>query len=223
MTETGFRVAAQRFDEAIPVGAIREHPENYNEGDTGAISRSLDSHGFFGAVLVQQSTGLILVGNHRYREAVAKGALTLPGFMLDVSDDEAAEIMVADNWTTHQARFNEEKLLTLLTRARDSDRGLTGTAVSEDALTAMLRRRAAVTSGTEGDWEGMPEFDQPDGKPYYSIRVHVPDAESEARFWAALGIAERPRTTFIWWPHDDGRKGWDTSTMEVAAETPQGE
>lgn len=138
MTEPAFRLADQTYDPAIPVDSISEHPENYNEGDVGAISESLAEHGFYGAIGVQTSTRLILFGNHRHRTAVMQGARTLPGFWLDVDDDEARRIMAVDNRSAALARVDEGRLVALLAPLAQSSRGLAGTGYDGDDLDDMV-------------------------------------------------------------------------------------
>ena len=113
-TALGFRLAAQEYDPAIPVQSIQEHPANPNEGDTDLIAESLDEFGFVGGIIVQKSRGYILAGNHRYRESVAKGAPSLPGFWLDVDDETADRWLVTDNDTARAGRWQEARLLALL-------------------------------------------------------------------------------------------------------------
>jgi hypothetical protein len=135
-----FRLAAQEYDDAIPVGSLTEHPANPNVGDVGVISDSLDAHGFLGAVLVQRSTGRVLAGNHRLRTAVAKGATTLPGFWLDVDDDEAEEILAIDNESGRRGTYDEGKLIALLTRRSDSPRGLKPAGFTDARLADLLHK-----------------------------------------------------------------------------------
>ena len=101
----GFRLAPQEFDPAIPISEIREHPKNVNEGDVGAIDSSMRAHGMAGGILVQRSTGYIISGNHTYRTAVGQGAEALPGFWVDVDDDEAVRMML--DWN-HSGRLGRD-------------------------------------------------------------------------------------------------------------------
>lgn len=102
-----FRLGPQEFDPAIPVEAISEHPRNPNQGDVGAIHQSMAAHGFVGAILVQRSTGYVIDGNHTYRTAVGQGATHVPGFYVDVDDDEALGILMDKN---HTARLGADDL-----------------------------------------------------------------------------------------------------------------
>lgn len=161
MAET-FRLAPQEFDPAIPVAQIKEHPKNPNKGDTAAIGKSLAAHGYYGAILVQKSTGYALRGNHTYRQSVAAGALTLPGFWLDVDDAEAARIMLDDN---HAARLglDDDTLLAALLTELDEDGALPATYTVDD-LDDVLARAGQVDEAPGPDgahWaEGDDELEQ---------------------------------------------------------------
>ncbi len=118
----GFRLAPQEFDPQIPVEAIREHPRNVNEGDVGAIDSSMRRHGFAGGVLVQRSTGYIISGTPTYRTAVGQGAASIPGFWLDIDDDQALQMMLDWNNSARLGRDDPFKLGALLVEliGRDS-------------------------------------------------------------------------------------------------------
>lgn len=131
-----FRVVDQEFDPAIPVVAIREHPDNPNEGDVGVIAESLDELGFYGAIIVQRSTGHIVAGNHRYRVAVAAHASTVPGFLINVNDEDAAKIMAVDNGSTRRGAVNLAKLVALLSPLPS----LRGTSYKSSELDAIVAR-----------------------------------------------------------------------------------
>jgi hypothetical protein len=131
-----FRVVDQEFDPAIPVVTIREHPDNPNEGDTGVIAESLDENGFYGAIMVQKSTGHIVAGNHRYRVAVAARAATIPGFWLSITDAQAAKILAVDNRSSRLGADDAAKLVALLSPLPS----LAGTGYSARDLDAMVAR-----------------------------------------------------------------------------------
>src|SRR4051812_12296631 len=90
--ESGWDEGMDQSYELVDVDAIKEHPDNYNVGDEASIRESMDTNGWFGAVLVQRSTGYIIAHNHAYRVAKAKGALQVPVLWKDVDDVEALRI-----------------------------------------------------------------------------------------------------------------------------------
>lgn len=53
----------------VAVGDLEFHPRNPRRGSVGAIEASLERNGFYGAAVVQRSTGFVLVGNHQIGRA----------------------------------------------------------------------------------------------------------------------------------------------------------
>jgi hypothetical protein len=200
MTENAFRLAAQTYDEAIPLSDLTEHPDNPNQGDIGAIAESLDEHGFYGAVIAQRSTGRILAGNHRYRTAQLKGAPSVPGFWLDCDDDEASRILMVDNRTTHLATFDEAKLVELLTSVAGTPKGLAGTGYDGDDLDDLRQMLNPPDLGKLGGGGGPSEDDlwpvlkfkvPPDRRDrFYEITDDAADTTDAGRFLHLLGAAE---------------------------------
>lgn len=127
--------------EHVPTSALSEHPDNPRQGDVGAISESLEAHGFYGVIVAQRSTGRVLAGNHRLLAARALGLEEVPVAWLDVDDDEAARILLVDNRTNDLATYDSVALAALLTRlAGDGGPGLVGTGWDGDDLDGLLSR-----------------------------------------------------------------------------------
>ncbi len=102
--------------ELVPVGAIAAHPENPNSGDLDSIGESLDANGFFGACLVQRSTGLILAGTHRWLAAKAAGLASVPVIWADVDDEHALRILLADNGTSRNRKIAQDAVARIMKR-----------------------------------------------------------------------------------------------------------
>lgn len=122
----------------VPVSELSEHPENPNRGNVSAIRESITENGFFGAVLAQKSTGYILAGNHSFRAACQSGADKIPVIWVDVDEDRAKKIMLADNRMAEKAFRDEEQLAALLEDLNKRDRGLLGTGYDAGDLDALL-------------------------------------------------------------------------------------
>lgn len=171
---------AQTF-EAVPVDRLKPHPENARRGDLEAITTSISSNGFFGACVVQRSTGHILVGNHRWAAAQEAGESTVPVLWVDVDDDRARRIMLADNRTAELAFWDNGALLESLDRLAKSEGGLLGTGYSEaDHENLMLR------------------FGEPPTLDELNDKYGEPDAQS---LWPVLRISVPPEVMTRW-------KGW---------------
>lgn len=123
--------------EQVSLKELRPHPRNPRRGDIDVIARSIEVNGFYGAVVAQRSTGHILAGNHRYLAAQKEKAKEIPVIWLDVDDDEAHRIMLADNRTSDIGGYDEAALADLL-RDVNASLSLDGTGYAEADLDALL-------------------------------------------------------------------------------------
>lgn len=131
------KIAKQEYA-MVPISELKEHPANPRRGAKEPLAESIQTHGFYGAVVAQKSTGLILAGNHRYREAVEQGITKIPCFFLDCSDAQAKRILLADNRTSDLGAYDDEALATLLQSLSIEAEGLTGTGYQEEDLNQLL-------------------------------------------------------------------------------------
>ncbi|MBX9367093.1 ParB/RepB/Spo0J family partition protein, partial [Streptomyces sp. WAC04114] len=146
----------------VPVGDLEPHPDNPHRGDVDVIAKSIGKNGFYGTVMVQQSRMRIIAGEHRWRGAKAQGLEQVPALVIDVDDDTATRIMLADNRTAEFGGYDDQVLTELLRGIDDLD----GTGWSDDDLNDLLadldsgieivtdspadRRPAAADAGEEG-------------------------------------------------------------------------
>jgi len=124
--------------EVVPIDALKPHPRNPREGDIGAIHTSIDNNGFYGRVIAQKSTGFILAGNHRWQAMTQAGATEIPVEWIDVDDDHALRILLADNRTNDLASYNDNELADLLEQLRVDTGTLAGTGYDGDDLDELL-------------------------------------------------------------------------------------
>jgi 16S rRNA G966 N2-methylase RsmD len=141
--------------ELVPIDSVRPHEDNPNQGDIGAISESIDASGFFGHVLVQSNTGRILAGSHRHAAAKALGASEIPVTFVDVDDERARRIMLADNRTARLGADNPEKLAALLQELASTPEALAGTGYDGDALDELLADLGQMPQ-VQGDPDAVP-------------------------------------------------------------------
>lgn len=140
-------VLTERIDNVEPK-ALREHPRNPNRGDLDAIEDSVRHNGFYGALVAQRSTGYILSGNHRWKVAQRLGLATVPVIYIDVDDDRALRILLADNRTSELAHRDPTTLLELLDELDATKDGLAGLAYTLDDMEEL---RLSLTAGPPSD------------------------------------------------------------------------
>lgn len=121
-----------------PVTDLVLHPRNPRMGDVGAIVESIEANGFFGSLVAQVSTSYVLAGNHRLQGAIHCGLDKVPVHWIDVDDETALRILVADNRTSDLAMNDDDVLSDLLREVAVLEEGLTGTGYDGEDLDRLL-------------------------------------------------------------------------------------
>lgn len=127
-----------RDTEWVPARSIKPHPHNPNRGDVEAIRESIQAHGFYGHVVVQQETRRILVGEHRWRAALEEGADQVPVLWVNVDDQEAEKILLVDNRTAELAKRDKDALVDVLSALLEQDEGTVGTGYTQAEAEAIV-------------------------------------------------------------------------------------
>lgn len=150
--------------ELVPLGELKPHPNNPRKGSVSTIKTSIDSNGFYGAIVAQKGTNYILAGNHRYKAAREAGLSEVPVIWIEVDDLRAKKILLADNRANDLASYDSKELSNILAELSNLD-DLTGSLYSESDLDELIK-------GTF--------FDPPKGKddtekdPNYSRKIEAP-------------------------------------------------
>ena len=123
----------------IPVGDLALLPGNPRQGDIGAVSESMRVNGVYQPIIINRGTLTgrpfeVIAGNHRAQAAKQLGHDTIPAVILDVDDEQAARIALADNRTSDLATYDNDALVAMLENLPD----LTGTGYDGDDLDDLL-------------------------------------------------------------------------------------
>lgn len=119
---------------AVNIDLVHEHPKNVRQGDVGAISESLKSHGQYRPIVYQQSTGRILAGNHTWKAAKALGWKEIAATPIVCDDQQALRILLVDNRTNDLSTYDQTELVELLKELSASEMELLGTGYDGDDL-----------------------------------------------------------------------------------------
>ena len=120
--------------------------KNPRIGDTEAIALSLQTNGAYKPIVVNRGTYTnrpmeVLAGNHRLKAQkllVERGETqweTIETWMVDVDDEQATRIVLADNRTADLGTYNNDDLLELLGNLND---GIEGTGYDPGYIDALL-------------------------------------------------------------------------------------
>lgn len=138
----------------IPVDDLTPHPQNARQGDVGAISVSLEEHGQYKPIVVNERNMTILAGNHTWLAAKALGWKKIATVLVDVDDEQARRILLVDNRTNDLASYDDTGLAELLEELAATPSGLAGTGFDGDdldQLLADLNVPSAFDRGREGE------------------------------------------------------------------------
>lgn len=116
----------------VPLEQLVEHPDNPRVGDVEVIAEMIKSQGFWGHLIVHESTMQVLAGNHRLKALRELGKSTAPCCLVDCDADTAKRILLADNRTQDLADYDIDKVFELLSTVGVEDTGYT-----EDEFTFM--------------------------------------------------------------------------------------
>jgi len=146
---------------------IKQHPRNVRQGDVSKIRQSIRANGFITPLIIQESTGFIIKGNHSYQAGLEEGITKFPCVVVDVNDDTAYRFMLADNKASDHGRYDESSLASLLKELHEESGTLDGTGFSFKEMNSLLDRLEKVeidTSDIDADDEPAPPALLTDGK-----------------------------------------------------------
>ena len=189
------RVNVDNQTELVEVKELLAHPKNPRMGNTEAIASSIEDNGWWGTVVVQASTKHILAGNHRVMAAKQLGMKEVPVYWVDVDDDQALKILLADNRTTDLASYDDVVLAELLSNL-DGENPLAGTGYDPESVTELLGDVSLPDWLTETDDDLPPVEDEPSillaerfGAPPFSVLdTRQGYWRNRKQQWVALGI-----------------------------------
>lgn len=157
-------LVAQRYDEDADLTALVDHPENPRQGDKDAVSDSVTGNGFYGAILVQSSTGHILAGHTRRAVLLEQGTTRGPVLWVDCDNETARRILLADNRTAELAAWDEAGLLAVLQELEPDE--LPAVAFTVEDMEELQRRLDGdLGELSDDDEDGPREWWRPSG-PY---------------------------------------------------------
>lgn len=145
--------AAERLQVRVfPVEELSLFHRNPRRGDVRAIAESLATHGQYRPLVVNVGTHTgrafeILAGNHTYLAACSLGWATVQATTVDVADETAHRIVLADNRLADLGAYDDADLVAALEAAGD----LAGTGYERGDLDALLAELSEPVSLTDPD------------------------------------------------------------------------
>jgi len=191
------------FVRDFPVDQLVPYPGNVRLHDLESKLDSLDANGRYKPLVVQRSTKYVLTGNGTLDAAVNhRGCTTMPVLLIDVDDDHARRINLADNATADKGTYDFEALAAVL--AEYADEGdMMGTGYTMTDYEAILEQiggmgepppapalpappAAAPGSYGGGQEDRDNEREEDPGAPGPELVLHFPDEATLIEFGTLL-------------------------------------
>lgn len=180
--------------ETLPITELHLYDRNPRQGDVQAIKSSMLANGIFRPIVVNKGThtskpNQVLAGNHSLK-AMRELAADNPDdtrwsmvnvWMVDVDEEHAAKIVLADNRTADLGTYDDSALLELLDGLES---GLEGTGYSDEDTLKLLTSLSDDDSMSEFIEEtGMDRQAEylPEGQGY-SLNNAEPDSSADTEF-----------------------------------------
>lgn len=172
----------------IDVDTLIEFAGNPRKGNIKELKASLEANGQYKPIVVQKSTNQIIAGNHLWKAAKELGWTEIDAVIVDVNDEQAKKIVVADNRLADMGSYDEQALLDLLEKI-----DLTGTGYVEadvDDLLAMIEEQS------------MPEWKVANAQSVHENVQSRPTLDDRAAHYAErtirLLMCEYPNDQYVW-------------------------
>jgi hypothetical protein len=98
----------------VPIELLKLARRNPRKGAVAEVIESLREFGQHRPVVVQRSTGEVVVGNHLLKAALSLGWTHVDALIVNDDDDKAMRRALADNFTGDKATWDEEELALVL-------------------------------------------------------------------------------------------------------------
>lgn len=141
---------------------LHTYHANPRRGDVDAIAESLRKRGQYRPIVVNIGTHAshdfeILAGNHTYMAAKKLGWETIQATTVDVDDEQAAQIVLADNRLADLGGYDDQALADLLSSIDD----LEGTGWEQDDVDGLLDALSEEDDDSEVEEVDVPDDAEP--------------------------------------------------------------
>lgn len=154
MTDTAENIPTTLDRLTIPITQLTPRKGNPRRGNIDVIAESLQRNGQYRPIVVNKPTSEVLAGNHTLAAAKQLGWTRIAVTFVDVDDDQAARIVLADNRTADLGTYDDAALYRMLQALDD---GLEGTGYDAQYVNDLHLRLE--------DRASLPDFQPDDAEP----------------------------------------------------------
>ena len=136
------------YTDTIDISSITTFVKNPRVGDVDLIAESIEATGQYKPILVNKRTMQVLAGNHTYLAMRKLGRPEILVSFVDVDEETATRIVLADNKTAQAGGYDEEILAELLAGLPD----ISGTGYNKEEVDELI---AGLNDEAEANLDGF--------------------------------------------------------------------
>jgi hypothetical protein len=191
------RVERRPIEELLPYA---RNARQHNDAQVAQIAASIREWGWTIPVLVDES-GTLIAGHGRVLAARQLSIETIPTMIArGWTEAQIKAYRLADNKLSLNSEWDIGLLKVELGDLRELGVDLEVTGFRDFEFNSLL---ANGVDDPDGQWEGMPEYNQRDKAAFRSIVVHFKDQEAVDAFAALIEQTITEKTRFLWYPPAD--------------------
>ena len=189
--------------EKISIDALIPYARNsrtHSDAQVAQIAASIREFGFTNPVLIDKDGGII-AGHGRVMGARKLGLTEVPCIRLaHLTETQKRAYIIADNKLALNAGWDEEMLKLEISDLGDLGLDMSLIGFSPGELSTLFLEKQEGETDAEKEWEGMPEFDQPDKNSFRHIIVHFESNSDAEEFARLIGQTITDKTKSLWHP-----------------------
>lgn len=191
-----------------PIGDLIPYAMNsrtHSDAQVAQIAASIKEFGFTNPVLIDEEGGII-AGHGRVLAARKLSMDEVPTIALEgLTKTQRKAYVIADNKLALNAGWDEELLKLEIEELQNSDLDLALIGFADVEITNLFFEKLEGETNAFEEWEGMPEFDQPDATSFRQVIVHFDNNEDVAEFFNLIGQGHTDKTKSIWFPKKENK------------------
>lgn len=193
-----------RETEVVELSSLKRHPDNYKihpQSQIDHIKKSIQENGIYRNIVVANDY-TILAGHGVCQALEQLGETKVPVIKTPFypTSAKAKKIMIGDNEIGGLAELDNELLLQSLQEI-SLEEDLMGTGFDDEMMTTLLLEIGEEEKvNHDEEWEGMPEFDQPDKTSFRHVIVHLENEKDAEDFFKRIAQNDTGKTKSVWFP-----------------------
>lgn len=179
-----------------PIGSIHPYENNPRENSVAIyqVAESIRAYGFQQPIVVDVNN-VIVAGHTRYLAAKELGLKTVPVVVAKhLTEAQIKAYRIADNKTHDFSTWDHELLKFEFEGIEEMFTGFSEAEILE------LCDSEGVEFDPNKEWTGMPEFNQPDGSFYRSLKINFEDEDGLKKFLEVTNIEITDKTISLIYP-----------------------